>query len=448
MTMDTTRTHLPHQHGAHATILSLPDELLFPILKLSVSSSKHGYWPMETYDTVSLLSLAIACKRFHSMMIPLLYHTLFLDSSVWNLKSSLSSWRIRAIYQNIQKDPSLGYHCAKLRINISDFPHSPRISSADFAFGEGMVERLVNVKDLSLSGGFSLNRRYGSWKVLQHALLHMPTLERLSLVPYHVHGLQVQRLMSYVRAPSLKKLLVRKLSDCHPVGDNLEYIVPASFSELSIHDHKESIEAVASLLDWPLKLTSVSLIFEHRYKHYVDLPKCRSMLLKHRETLASLELLRLSLSARGTPCNLSDFSALKSLSLSSCMMAEDLEPEDGFSEMIISIPKIATFTWNLTKSDRSRDFGERDFGEIEERWLRRLAKLALAKKSKLCKIYIDYSVRELWDKDVEYPWDRMSRLKAEFEPSGIEITWSKSRVSRQTWKEWIESSDEGRLFWV
>ncbi|KAH6874070.1 hypothetical protein B0T10DRAFT_233590 [Thelonectria olida] len=267
----------------------------------------------------------------------------------------------------------------------------------------------------------------------------MPTVEHLRFLLDSQCGLEVQRLMRVVQAPSLKSLSVMfpRIVKDDPLDYKSEEIIPAQFSELSISRHRGSPEAIATLLSWPSKLVSARISFDSsRYQH-VDWPACRSMLLKHRQTLKNLEMEFFPPSGRKATCTLSDFTALESLSVSRCLLKRKLEPDDPVSDLILSPPELKSFTWKFASGNQTDDFRD-----IEEQWLRSLARLVLARESKLRKIHIEFRPMDGFHRNGEYPWDRMSRLKAEFEPMGIVFTYSDPRVSREEWEAYGYSSDE------
>lgn len=158
----------------------------------------------------------------------------------------------------------------------------------------------------------------------------------------------------------------------------------------------------------------------------------RTMLLKHRESLTTLNIGYLSSSSQGKLLDLSDFTSLEDLKLSRWQMAEALDFRDEDAGMLLS-PKLRKFTWDLSNNEQHSESWT-GFGETEERWLGRFSQAAVARKASLREIKIVFSP-DGWEANEElgYPWDRMDRIKNDFGPLGLAITCNQPPISKEKW---------------
>lgn len=102
-------------------------------------------------------------------------------------------------------------------------------------------------------------------------------------------------------------------------------------------------------------------------------------------------------------------------------------------------PKLHSFTW-LFEEDNVNRLEWHEFGDQEESWLRNLMKEAVARKSALRKIRIEFSPDMESAEPQEYPWNRMDCLHEEFEPYGLTLEYCDPPVTKSEWQVMFDES--------
>jgi len=175
-------------------------------------------------------------------------------------------------------------------------------------------------------------------------------------------------------------------------------------------------------------------------------PMFQTWLSIHRETIRSIDIGYLSRSYDSDKhiFDANIFPHLESLGLSRWQMGRsgELLPFTAENASILG-PKVKYFKWSFQIYDQHSEAWE-DFGDKEDAWVRDLGKAALARKSPLKTIDIQFQP-ECWnDWEVgrdEYPWDRMDRIRDELlNPNGMDLIYNLPPMTKE---EWLRVS-EGR----
>ena len=128
-------------------------------------------------------------------------------------------------------------------------------------------------------------------------------------------------------------------------------------------------------------------------------------------------------------------------------MAEDLGSPATDAEAIIA-PNLRTFGWSFAIYDQHSEQWD-DVGSNEENWLRGFVRTAVIKKSALTRIEVEFrpDAWDSWEHD-DYPWDRLDRICAEFQPCGITVQYSTPSIPKEEWlkeKERRANGEEDRV---
>jgi len=210
----------------------------------------------------------------------------------------------------------------------------------------------------------------------------------------------------------------------------------ASLTELKLMHFTQGLDALKALVRWPagLEKFSFEMPISGYYAgesalSYYSLAALQPILATQKATLSHIHI-RVIFSQGLQGFNVTGFPNLQSLSLS-----RDLTGTDTTYVANLVAPRLGVFHWELTVEDQqsSEDLG--GFGPLEEDWLRAFAAAAIARKSALRLIQIDYQPLDYYCKKAseprEYPWDRMDRIAREIRPHGISLSYSQPCMTRE-----------------
>lgn len=171
-----------------------------------------------------------------------------------------------------------------------------------------------------------------------------------------------------------------------------------------------------------------------------------SWLSSHRDTLKEIKIGSISVEETGTLFNAADFPNLETIQLPRRAMGSVEENRDrpilkrspDQADLLLG-PKLHTFTWFFLDHNIQR-LEWNEFSDQEESWLRRLMKEAVARKSALRKIRIQFYPDMGTAQPQEYPWDRMDGLREEFEPYGLTLEYCDPPVTKSEWQVMFDES--------
>ncbi|KAH8696133.1 hypothetical protein BGW36DRAFT_380313 [Talaromyces proteolyticus] len=412
-------------------IFSLPDELLSRILELViVNDTDEWQYRYVSYITAKIPAVAYTCRRFSRIIIPFSYHTIRID----RLSTKFKSISVRKLLRTFQEDPSLGRYCHELRI----FKIDTRTSEPedDFYFVEQIIPFLSNVKSLYVSGGFGPDDKTDTWNLIRSCTKHMPRLEEVELRRQSKFGLELADIMMGLQVPTLKYLKAfgitsRRDSPFHILGG----IQAATFTNLHLGGYQGTSEAIGKLLAWPDALSECVIRSFQEVVPELNLMVLRTMLFKHRKSLKVLDIGNLVFHGLGELCDLSEFEALESLTLSKYQLKRQLDENSGShdnaAELLLG-PRLKIFRWCFANYDGYPEEWS-EFGEREAAWLRTFAEAAVAKRASLKEIRIRFIPEPNSATRDSYPWDRLDKLNDEFSPHGIAFSYSTPPMSREDW---------------
>ncbi|PKX99854.1 hypothetical protein P168DRAFT_276958 [Aspergillus campestris IBT 28561] len=286
-----------------------------------------------------------------------------------------------------------------------------------------------------------------TWDLIRSAGQHMR-----ELAVFQIKGslarMNLRDIVKQVPFTSLKKLQVVRAGEIEsgPACVEPKDYQTASFKALDISETRASPDAIAQLIQWPKELVCFSL---HRSPiDGADLPMLHSWLSGHRDTLRTIEIG--SFFAEGasaeTLFNAADFPNLETLLLSRWVMGsvnghqtrKFLRWSPDHADLLLG-PKLHTFTWSF-EEEILYGLKWSGFNDQEESWLRGLMKEAVARKSALRKIRVEFSPRMASAEPMEYPWDRMDCLREQFEPYGLTLEYNDPPLTKSEWQAMFDGS--------
>ncbi|KAI2464468.1 hypothetical protein F4781DRAFT_70353 [Annulohypoxylon bovei var. microspora] len=387
---------------------SLPDELILAILEFAILSFEVPHYPTAR-------ALTMACRRFNGLATPLLYKYLHFDLP-FKPKS-------RAL---LRIDTSHLLHCRELHVRCSDM--NGAMTNTDWQITGDFLTKCTKVRRLSIHGGYT---RHGVelWPLTMNLLANMPVLQHLSLARQY-WGLLLPRVKKYIVSTSLRHLSINGVSESKEAPRWKS--MPASFTELRLSDYEEDAAATADLIKWPKNLRHFYFESFYNNRHHMDLAMFGSWLSSHKDTLEEIYIGYLSAFSKGTLIDVSEFSALNSLTLSRYSFSDDLESCAADASLLLA-PGLETFTWSFSIYDQHCESWDA-IGENEERWLRQFAEAAASKSIPLKRIHIIFDP-DYWGYQVEdgYPWDRLDRVKVYSRQLNIELSYTKPALTKEEW---------------
>ncbi|RAL06973.1 uncharacterized protein BO97DRAFT_464851 [Aspergillus homomorphus CBS 101889] len=285
----------------------------------------------------------------------------------------------------------------------------------------------------------------------------MPALENLTLWCNSAEGLTVRDIFENVQMPSLRQLELDGIT--LPIGERTASAVrkvnqacsptitkgTAQFSTLNIHHCKENPAAIEELILWPKALThfNASVLSGSGPACDVNLSKLNAWLLAHKDTLQTIQIRCIYKQRQGQLFHTRGFVALERLTLpwweirGNFPWREDDDSPFVFTpahaDAILCAPRLETLELDFGQGGHGPDYFGR-LGEIEDRWIRDLACAALARQAALRTICVGFKPRP-YDLAViiEYPWDRLNRLREDLQPLGIMLEYTEPTFSEEEW---------------
>lgn len=142
---------------------------------------------------------------------------------------------------------------------------------------------------------------------------------------------------------------------------------------------------------------------------------------------------------RGRPFDAKEFSNLEELRISRFNMSRALDED---VDLILG-PKLRKFQLDYVDLSEETRTNVSDCGEKEEKWLRCLAQVAIARGHCLQVIYVDFCTLDFGNEFEGYPWDGLDRLRAEFQSPGLRVEHSGYSYTRDEWMILLRAEREG-----
>ncbi|KAL4985454.1 hypothetical protein BDW68DRAFT_165133 [Aspergillus falconensis] len=369
-----------------------------------------------------LANIALVCRYSRSVVLPELYHSIFLDAAPGE--------RLDQLHRHLGPSASPLKYCRRFYVIIGGEANT--YGRNLFKLKNLLVSGLRNVEYLTLHQGSS-RRDLNFWKQTKAAVRHMQALRSLRLVsdePFF-HVSDIMRALRKIHAP-LCTLAIDGVKT--PPADSKKYLGrnrTAPFTSLRLERCFERPEVVQRLINWPKAL--VGFRFVTCDPDALGLPKLGKWLSIHRQTLEEIDIRSVALRGNGHLFNLSTFVALKTLTLSQaeihCSNGRITDDDVG----LLLAPNLNTFRLDYSLDGRHLEFSS-DFGDPEEQFIRKLAQAAILRKSGLRTIEIVFDP-ELSRSQAEdrYPWDRIDRLDEEVQAHGIRVVYPRPALSREEW---------------
>ncbi|RAK78887.1 uncharacterized protein BO72DRAFT_446651 [Aspergillus fijiensis CBS 313.89] len=340
------------------------------------------------------------------------------------------------------------------------------IHRRNFYITSDIITCVTNVKALTFAGGWE---RYPdqTWGLVHRASRSMPALESLSL-RRQGEGLTVQDILENVQMPSLRQLKLDGIAFQTPGRTaraerqgNRPSCLPdstkgtAQFSSLHIQDYHDTSAAFQELILWPKALIhfDASILWSSGPGYQVNLSMLNTWLFAHKDTLQFIHIRYIESLPSGKLFQTRGFVALERLTLPwweirSWQQKDERDPPFVFlpahADALLCAPRLTTLNLDYGLSVHGVDFCD-TFGEVEARWILELARAAWAKKAALRTIYVGYRPEpHCLDEVLEYPWDRLTRLREDLQPLGIGLEWDEPSFSEE---EWIQARMQASPPW-
>ncbi|KAI1447829.1 hypothetical protein F5Y02DRAFT_355425 [Annulohypoxylon stygium] len=386
----------------------LPDELVQAILEFAFPLS-------EVTDYRSAYAVTLSCRRLYRLVTPLLYHRIDYQLPFSKLTNKL-----------MRMNQSNQLYCRELHIECSDMFGT--MSDEDWVTTTAFLTKFSKTRNLVVHGGFT---RHGTelWPLTCKLLASMSSLQHLTLNRQY-WGLLLPRVKQYVQSLSLKSLKIHGVSKSREVPRGL--CGPASFSDLELSDYEEDAKATRDLIRWPRKLTRFHFESFYNNRHYMDLTMFGIWLSVHKEVLGEISIGYLSSGSKGKIIDLSQFTALKALTLSRYSFSDDLKSCADDARLVLA-PNLEKFTWSFSIYDQHCESWDA-IGEVEELWLQQFAAIAASTCTSLKHIHIIFDP-DYWGYRIEdgYPWDRLDKVKDSCRQLNIELTYTKPALTKKEW---------------
>ncbi|EAW10949.1 uncharacterized protein ACLA_065830 [Aspergillus clavatus NRRL 1] len=423
-----------------ACILHLPDEILQQILNRAARDRES---PVRRgsieHDPEILMTLAVTCRRFSRIALPLLYRSISftLDPPAKHLQ------KLQAV---LASSHLLRYHCRTLRIRVTDIWPLP---DEYFPLMNDLICSLPHVQSLVFNGGYGTNPEE-MWTMVRLASENMPHARSLSLSRV-CDGLHVRDILEHVDFPSLQTLDLHGIYRPENAPEAEDILDPkkhrtAMFTSLSFSDYEESPKVTEQLLNWPKALVHFRFASFYNNPFYMDLPMFGTWLSIHRETLRSIDIGYLSSDGAGRLFGATAFPKLEVLTLSPHQLgawrsrtASEWRVSPAADADCLLAPRLHTFGLDFSIYDQHSEAWT-DFGDAEERWVREFAKVAVARKAALRKIMITFTP-EPWGLSREdgYPWDRMDQICEDLRPHGLVLEYNEPVLTKDEWRKKFEA---------
>ncbi|KAL3478171.1 hypothetical protein BJX99DRAFT_256722 [Aspergillus californicus] len=432
---------------ATPAIPRLPIELLHEILKYTAWDPIDDN--VNPYNNGILKSLSLVCQLFRQIAKPLFYHTLKLD-----VRSSkeLYERHLNTLSATLQNNPSLARICRSAVL----------YSRGDLEQTLAVISHLKNVRSLEIHDVFGRVTCVGSSSVYRAAFMNMPALQSLTLVENEMRVSFLSTLMAHVDSapPSLQrlKLCIKHFYDAYQDPDpDPKYHRSALFTSLVITGMQASPGPLLRILEWPKSLTHFEMDSDIPISQFppIRISPLASLLSRRKETLKSIKF---GYILDGYDCDTtgihiadtSSFPVLETLTYSGWRPHQypcgRLIFSPAHADKMFS-PALHTLRLDFTCNGSEEWF---KINEPEEHWIRSLLQEAVKRNATLRRIQITFKPidpgtthsatnvpRRVMVGDV-YPWDRLDRLRREFQPYNLAVEYNEPSFSKKKWVEAIE----------
>ncbi|KAI0122470.1 hypothetical protein F4814DRAFT_210462 [Daldinia grandis] len=402
----------------------LPDELLLAIIKFATDECIYIYGECCScvLDKETTVALTKVSRRLNRLATPFLYNCMY-----YPLYSPNASEPLRRIWLPHQQD------CRQLTLSIGD---PGALTKAELLTATNFIAGCNRVTCLVINGKFEMSINE-TWELISNILAHMPALKHFAIRKDYMEASLpcslLSSLMKHAAASKIQALTLYRIGNAGSIKslDNRDHM--ATLKDLELLEFEKDGGIIKRLIGWSRHLQSFSLrkSFEKDDEDYMDLAMLGLWLSAHRGTLQKINIGPLSPSARGNFFDLSHFWALKSLELSRHSFSHDLESCESDANLILS-PGLEKFYWSFDNTIGF--FRERrvEFGEREEKWLKKFVDIAVSKSPSLKTIYVDFEPN-LGCGVRKCPWEHLVGSEEYCRQFGITLHCSKPPPDRDQW---------------
>ncbi|KAL2862393.1 uncharacterized protein BJX67DRAFT_385644 [Aspergillus lucknowensis] len=417
-------------------ILELPPEILTYIASFLIPSRSDQDSRSYYNSSHLLMALALVCRYFSSIALPLLYSQINVEATYRNVK-------LAKLCFTLQRNPSpVAQYCREFNLALCGAENRAEWDRS-FSRLNKLVSHLQNVRSLSINGNLS----EAMWSLLQNALRHISDLESLDIYA-GMRGIHFRDLVECIESiPSLQSLAISSI-DLSGIEQSTGNPIPVpeasnprakdrtgQFTSLQLPYFGITLEETQRLIRWPKTLHH----FRSRSWH-LDFPILVSGLLTHKETLQFIDVNFTATDKTKAPLELTKFNELKTVSLSWCNVPQLrnaterqnllLSPEEA--DLLLA-PNLHTF------EIRIRYERWNDFQETVQQWVQQLVNAAVIRKAALRVINItecDPTYHTMPDqRDDPNLWDWLDEIKRDVEREGLILVFDDLRGFLSRWKE-------------
>lgn len=483
----TLKPYLSHQRAA-ASIDFLPVEVWKEIISLAIAPDnfKEGCVKPESspcrpnrygpcglpeclkclrtdqgkHDLKKLVPILLTCKFLYRQAIPFFYSQLYYEHP---LNCTPSPPNGLSLHNTLEYGLALRQHCKKLQLFVKPGSLTRLEWEADTR-ASSISAFVTHAKSLVFHADLhyvSLRERSNYiWDVLGMCTAQMPALTTVSITRVRGIEMDISTVMRALQIPSIRKLSLN--GSCNEYekmsrvpGEFRKYVGTSEIKELELNEFSLHPRILKSLLSWPKELKRLRFIYRqgglvcgNRFGGVMKLPKLSRMLKRQKESLVSLHIEHANAEDLGGLPDLTDFAALKDLTVfcknlnpppkKDPVWSERYLPWKFESERVMSIlaPSLQKFVFSVPDTiAASMDMFEDD----DEEWLRCFAKLAQSKKIPLQEIALDITphidLLSFHIKKSAYPWRKIKAFCEELEGAieGLSVTYVEPPISEEDW---------------
>ncbi|KAI9923882.1 hypothetical protein ASPWEDRAFT_181920 [Aspergillus wentii DTO 134E9] len=412
--------------GTEAYIFRLPEEILAFIIELAAREIPDRHRERDRYSSFFIISLTVTCHAFNRIAVPLLYHTI-------NIQVSSASGVTKCLHSTLKQKQTFARYCQELTIHVGDDEDDEKESVITC----DIVGWSSCVKTLKMNTSPFRGTRPQRSRFLQIASRSMREITQLK-IQAGKEDIQPREIMESVDMPSLRELSIDGLTSDEDFDDMDYKHGAAAFTSLTLSNYSITSRDLERLIKWPKALRHFHIDGISYFYQNLKLSNSivYSTLLNHNDTLKTIDIGNVCYSDASPLFPASDFPELEALSLSRSAMEDDLKFSPTVADTLLA-PKLKSFTLDCRWTDEEAECSP-DFGADEEKWLRELIKEAITRKAALKKITIEYTSYWGGGNGVEYPWDRVDRLRNEMRPFGFEFV-----CEQPDWVEQLNTTSNG-----
>ncbi|KAJ5709913.1 hypothetical protein N7493_009505 [Penicillium malachiteum] len=429
---------------------SLPEELLVMIFDFATLNDRVDLSTPKR-DNATLRSLDVVSHQFHRMIQPLLFEEISFTYFGEQRSRVPPIERARQVHELLKHDheSKMRRLCVAFYVDIDDYGQE---NQSDYQIVLDLLSWFTSLRSLAIVGGFFLNAPDSVRAHTLEIINHIKDLGQLRALNLEGHiwdergGITLAEVMKSVDSQSLDTLEVSTIGrsgvpDIEEMIDT-DKLRTASFTNLRLIACKDDPEAIAALIHWPKQLINFTINTSGNWGDGMSLQDMAACLSIHKDTLTTISIDLLG-RPRGLTFDTRKFPHLDELWLSRTQICEDplgrrFEWDPVHADLLLG-PSLRTFGLVFGVMGHTVI---NNWGSLEEKWIRQLAKAAWERGAVLSNIVITFDpsdphphpdVGVYQDGKYEYPWERMDKLAGEIKEYGLTLHYSTPTWTKEEW---------------